>query len=101
MKTLLLALTLPLALTLAACGPGGGPSGGSDAGAGDLCLASTWRDRFVGTPSAQARSEVAPLVREGRARIIEPGQSASGTTYSNRLTFEIGRNDTVTRVYCG
>lgn len=100
MKTLLLSLTLPVALALSACGPGGGMTGGTDAG-GDLCLASTWRDRFVGTPSAQARAEVAPLVREGRARIIEAGQSASGPSYDNRLTFEIGRNDTVSRIYCG
>lgn len=74
-------------------------SGGSMSAANDLCLASTWRDRFTGKTRAEAQFEIGPLIREGRARIVESGQARAERP--DRLTFEMGRDDRVARISCG
>lgn len=76
------------------------PAVAADRG-GDLCLASTWRDRFIGAPEQQVRFEVGPLVTEGRARILAAGERPTGPTYSNRLTFQLGRDGRLASISCG
>ncbi len=100
MKPILTAL-LPLALVaMAACSDTGGTAmSGPPSADNDLCLASTWRDRFIGTTRDQANFEIGPLIREGKARIVEPGQARFERP--DRLTFEMGRDHRVARIICG
>ncbi len=101
MKPILTKL-LPVALlALAACSDGGSvvSGGGGMSAANDLCLASTWRERFTGKTRAEAQFEIGPLIREGRARIVEAGQARAERP--DRLTFEMGRDDRVARITCG
>lgn len=100
MKPLLAAL-LPLALVaLGACSDaGGGSIGGAPSADNDLCLASTWRARFVGASRDQANFEIGPLIREGKARIVDAGQARFERP--DRLTFEMGRDNRVSRITCG
>lgn len=97
----ILTLILPLALAaLGACSDaGGGSVGGAPSAENDLCLASTWRDRFIGTTRDQANFEIGPLIREGKARIVESGQARAERP--DRLTFEMGRDNRVARITCG
>jgi len=103
MKPILTAL-LPLALAaLGACSDTGSGLSGSGSGVpsaeNDLCLASTWRGRFIGTTREQANFEIGPLIREGKARIVESGQARPERP--DRLTFEMGRDGRVARISCG
>ncbi|MBW7922210.1 MAG: hypothetical protein H3C51_08945 [Rubellimicrobium sp.] len=97
----ILTLLLPVALAaLGACSDtGGGATGGPPSADNDLCLASTWRGRFIGTTREQANFEIGPLIREGKARIVESGQARPERP--DRLTFEMGRDGTVARISCG
>ncbi len=94
---LLLALSLSALAACSAGGPGATPQ--QHNADNDLCLASTWRGRFIGTTRDQAQFEIGPLIREGKARIIESGQGRSERP--DRLTFEMGRDGRVARIWCG
>lgn len=97
----LMAFALPLTLLVAACGSTVGPMRSSALDAeNDLCLASTWRDRFVGKTEQQAQFEIGPLMREGKAQIVTAA-TRGALDNPGRLTFELGANRTVTEIYCG
>lgn len=99
---LIMTTLLPVALlALGACSDAGSVTSatGGISAANDLCLASTWRDRFIGKTRAEAQFEIGPLIREGRARILEAGQARAERP--DRLTFEMGRDDRVARISCG
>lgn len=92
----------PALILLAACGETGmsGSSTTADA-SNDLCFASIWGPRLTGHPASDAEFEMRPLAQEGKARIIYPGQATTRDFHAGRITVEIGRDDRVSRVYCG
>ena len=97
----LAAFALPLTLLVAACGSTVGPMRTSALDAeSDLCLASTWRDRFVGKTEAQAQFEIGPLMREGKAQIVT-ASTRGALDNPGRLTFELGNDRRVAQIYCG
>lgn len=97
----LLAFALPLTLMVAACGSTVGPMRSSALDAeNDLCLASTWRDRFVGKTEQQAQIEIGPLMREGKAQIVT-ASTRGALDQPGRLTFEMGSDRRVAQIYCG
>jgi len=91
----------PALILLAACGETGmsGSSTTADA-SNDLCFASIWGPRLTGHPASDAEFEMRPLAQEGKAQVLYPGQSGSGN-HPGRITVVIGRDDRVSRVYCG
>lgn len=100
MKAILNILVPAALVALAACSDTGTiTTGGTISAANDMCLASTWRDRFTGKTRAEAEFEIGPLIREGRARIVESG--AARAERPDRLTFEMGRDNRVARISCG
>ena len=92
----------PALILLAACGDAGMPGSTTTADASnDLCFASIWGPRLTGQPASEAEFMMRPLVGEGKARVVYPGQATTRDFHAGRITVEVGGNDRVSRVYCG